>query len=261
MILSADPSKTVLGIYPHPDDAEILCSGTLYLLKKAGWSVHIATVAKGDKGTFDYSREEISRIRKSEGTKAAETIGGTYHCLEFEDIYVMYNRDTINKATSLIRKIKPTIVFTASPSDYMLDHEITSQIAQTACFAAGILNMEVPDEPYLFTPYLFYCDPLEGKDKFGKPVVPSIYVDITNEILIKKKALSCHTSQEYWLLNHQQSEYISSMLRVAEKRGEEVNTKYAEGFRQHLGHGFPQNNILKEILGNLVTENEFINIK
>jgi hypothetical protein len=35
-------------------------------------------------------------------------------------------------------------------------------------------------------------------------------------------------------------------------RGKEINTGYAEGFRQHLGHGYPQNNILKEILGDFV---------
>jgi LmbE family N-acetylglucosaminyl deacetylase len=248
----SDYNKTVLGIFPHPDDAEILCSGTLSMLVKSGWLVHIATVARGDKGTYEYSGDEISNIRKTEGSIAAGMIGAKYHCLEFEDIYLMYNRDTINNATSLIRKIRPSIVFTASPDDYMLDHEITSQISQTACFAAGISNMEIPEETYQFVPYLYYCDPLEGKDKFGNQVLPSLYVDISDEILIKEKALACHKSQEYWLLDHQQSEYLNSMRRFAERRGEEARTKYAEGFRQHLGHGYPQDNILKEILGDLV---------
>lgn len=251
-MISTAFSKTVLGIYPHPDDAEILCSGTLSLLKKAGFSVHIATASRGDKGTYEYSSEEISRIRKSEGTEAARTIGGNYHCLEFEDIYLFYNRESINIATSLIRKIRPLLVFTASPSDYMLDHEITSKIIQTACFACGILNMEISPKPYEFIPYLYYCDPVEGKDKFGNQIIPSMFVDISSEIEIKAKALACHKSQEYWLLNHQQSDYINSMKRFARKRGAESNSKYAEGFRQHLGHGFPQNNILKEILGDLV---------
>ena len=134
----------------------------------------------------------------------------------------------------------------------MLDHEITSQIVQTACFGCGIVNMEVREKPYFFTPYLYYCDPLEGIDKFGNQIIPSIYVDITSEILIKKRALACHKSQQYWLLNHQQSDYLNSMQRFARKRGGEVNKKFAEGFRQHLGHGFPQNNILREILGDVV---------
>ena len=42
------------------------------------------------------------------------------------------------------------------------------------------------------------------------------------------------------------------MIRFSEKRGKEISTNYAEGFRQHLGHGYPQDNILKEILGDFV---------
>jgi hypothetical protein len=42
------------------------------------------------------------------------------------------------------------------------------------------------------------------------------------------------------------------MKRFAELRGKEINTQFAEGFRQHLGHGYPHSNILKELLGDLV---------
>jgi LmbE family N-acetylglucosaminyl deacetylase len=246
--------KNVLGIFAHPDDAEILCAGTLSLLKKAGCSVHIATMALGDKGTAIHTREEITRIRNAEARKSAELIGGTYHCLGFEDVYILYDRETINRTTSLIRKIRPEIVFTASPADYMLDHEITSLIVQTACFSAGIKNMEAEGEPFEPIPFLYYCDPIEGKDKMGAIILPSIYVDITSEIDIKAKMLACHESQQSWLLSHQDSEYILAMKRFSEKRGKEINTEYAEGFRQHLGHGYQHGNILKEILGDSVTK-------
>ncbi|MCK4919739.1 MAG: PIG-L family deacetylase [Bacteroidales bacterium] len=244
--------KTVLGILAHPDDAEILCAGTLSLLKNAGWSVHIATVAMGDKGTARHSRDEIIKIRNAEAKKSAAIIGGTYHCLEIDDIYLFYNRESINKATSLIRKVRPSIVFTSSPSDYMLDHEISSLIAQTGCFCAGIKNMDVKEEPFEPIPSLYYCDPIEGKDKMGELVHPSTYVDISGEIETKTKMLACHESQQSWLLSHQDSEYILAMKQFSEKRGKEINTAYAEGFRQHLGHGYPHDNILKEILGDLV---------
>jgi LmbE family N-acetylglucosaminyl deacetylase len=245
--------KIVLGIFAHPDDAELMCTGVLSLLKKNGWSVHIATLTPGDKGTAEYSREEISRIRKAEAANAAELLEGTYHCLESEDLYILYDRETINKTTALIRTIRPTLVFTASPGDYMIDHEITSMIVQAACFASGVKNMEVIEEPFEPVPYLYYTDPLEGKDKLGNTIQPSVYVDITNEIEIKEKMLACHKSQRDWLkAHHKMDEYILSMKRFAAKRGKEINTRYAEGFRQHLGHAYPQNNILKEILGNLV---------
>lgn len=253
MITDGTLRKSALALFAHPDDAEIMCAGTLSLLRKAGWSVHIATFTPGDKGTSEYTSKEISRIRKAEAAKAAELLDGDYVCLEFEDVYILYNRETINKTTSLIRRIRPAIVITASPADYMIDHEMTSMIVQTACFSSGMKNMEVMEEPFEPVPYLYYSDPMEGKDKLGKPIKPSVYVNITEEIGIKEEMLGCHKSQRDWLkLHHKMDEYILSMKRFAEKRGKEINTKYAEGFRQHLGHGYPQNNILKEILDDLV---------
>jgi LmbE family N-acetylglucosaminyl deacetylase len=244
--------KNVLAIFAHPDDAEIMCAGTLSLLKKQGWEISIATMTPGDKGTENLTRDEISTIRKSEARKSAELIGGTYHCLELKDVYILYNKKSINAATALIRKIKPDIVFTASPQDYMVDHEMTSRIVQTACFACGIKNMDLNIKPFESVPYLFYCDAMEGKDTLGNPVQPTLHVDISAEMPVKEKMLACHESQRSWLLkHHKMDEYILAMKRFAEKRGKEIGTKYAEGFRQHLGHGYPQDNILKETLGKL----------
>jgi LmbE family N-acetylglucosaminyl deacetylase len=243
----------VLGILAHPDDAELMCAGTLSLLRKLGWEVHIATMAPGDKGTAEYTREEISKIRRAEATRAADVIGAYYHCLELEDVYILYNRDSINRTTGLIRSIRPSIVITASPDDYMIDHEVTSSIVQTACFASGIKNMEVDILPFEPVPWLYYCDPMEGKDKFGKPVIPSMFADITHEIEIKEKMLARHESQRNWLLTHHKiDEYILAMKRFAAQRGRQTGVDYAEGFRQHLGHGFPQENILEKLLGDKI---------
>jgi len=242
--------KRVLGLFAHPDDAELMCAGTLSLMQKLGWEIHIATMAPGDKGTAEYNRAEISAIRKAEAKKSAELIGGTYHCLEFEDVYILYDRETINAASALIRKVKPGIVFTASPVDYMVDHEMTSMVAQTACFCCGIKNLEVDKPPFEPVPYLYYCDAMEGKDKLGQPLEPSMYVDISEDMPVKEKMLGCHESQRNWLLeHHKMDEYILAMKRFAAIRGKEIGTEYAEGFRQHLGHGYPQENILQEILG------------
>ena len=249
--------KIVLGIFAHPDDAELMAAGTLSLLKKMGWSIHIATMTPGDKGSAEHTREEISLTRKAEAVRAASLLGGIYHCLEMEDIYLLYDRNSINKTTALIRSVQPDMVITASPADYMVDHEITSMIVQTACFSAGIKNMEV-NEPCIDTmPTLYYCDLMEGKDKLGKPVQPSLYVDITSEIAVKEEMLACHESQRRWLQKHHKiDEYILAMKRFSSQRGEKMGVKYAEGFRQHLGHGYPQVNLLKEVLGGLVKSYE-----
>ena len=246
-------NKTVLGIFAHPDDAEIMAAGTLSLLKKAGWSVHIATMTPGDKGSSEYSRGEISLIRTAEAISSASLLEGSYHCLEFEDIYLMYDRHTINKTTALIRMVKPDMVLTASPADYMGDHEMTSKIVQTACFSSGIKNMEISEPCLENTPALYYCDPMDGRDIMGKDVQPTFYVDITEEMPLKEKMLACHESQRSWLKkHHKMDEYILAMKRFSAKRGAEVNLPYAEGYRQHLGHGYPQENLLQEVLGNLV---------
>ena len=248
-------NKTVMGIFAHPDDTELMCAGTLSLFSKAGWEVHIVTMTPGDKGTADLSREEISRIRRNEAANSALLIGATYHCLEFEDLYITYDRESLNRTTKVIRSAQPSIVFTASPSDYMPDHEITGTIVQAACFASGVKNLEVDTPPYEPVPYLYYSDPMEGKDIYGMPILPSIYVDITSEIGIKEKMLACHASQRDWLMmHHKMDEYILAMKRFSAERGKETGTGFAEGFRQHLGHGFPRNNILKEIFYDLVHE-------
>ncbi len=246
--------KTVLCIEAHPDDAEFLCAGTLALLRERGWQVHIASVTPGDCGTVQYSREEISRIRKAEAAKAAAVLEGTYHCLEADDVFIMYDRPTLVKTIALVRKVRPTIVLTLSPSDYMVDHETASRLAQTACFGCGIVNVETPGAaPFEPIPHLYYADPVEGKDKLGQAIHPSMVVDITGIMPAKESMLCCHESQRHWLLQHHgMDEYVTMMRRLASQRGKLVDAPFAEGFRQHLGHAFPQDNILKKELGNLV---------
>lgn len=247
-------NKTVLAIVAHPDDAEFTCAGTLALLKNKGWHIEMATMTPGDCGSAEHNREEISEIRKKEAASAAKIINANYHCLESDDIFIMYDKPTLLKTISLIRKTKPRIVLTMSPSCYMVDHETTSLLVQTACFSAGIMNIKTDGiAPYNFTPYLYYVDPMEGKDKFGKEVKASTIVDISSVMEIKEKMLKSHKSQRSWLMaHHGMDEYTLTMKELSKKRGTEISTKYGEGFRQHLGHAFPQDNILKQELGELV---------
>lgn len=245
--------KVVLSLGAHPDDAEFLCAGTLALLQQQGWEVHIASLAAGDKGSAVLSREEISRIRRGEGQAAADLLGGQFHCLECEDIYIVYDRETINRATALMRRVKPSLVITTSPSDYMVDHEIASRVTQTACFAAGIKNMEVDEDPFEPVPWLYYMDPVESKDPFGQTVIPGIWVDITSVMETKVDMLCCHASQRDWLMaHHGVDEYVDMMKAGGRLRGREIQRTFAEGFRQHLGHSFPQEDLLKSVLGEWV---------
>src|SRR6266567_9534088 len=101
--------KTALTFLAHPDDAEILCAGTLVRLADAGWEVHIATATPGDCGTMTETRWDISSIRTNEAKKAAALIGATYHCLDERDGLVIYDQAASKKAIDLFRRVAPTL--------------------------------------------------------------------------------------------------------------------------------------------------------
>lgn len=251
-----DPNKTVLCIVAHPDDAEFQCAGTLALLAEKGWKIVIATMTPGQAGSAVLGPDEISEIRRAESRNSVALLNGTYYCLESEDVFITYDRPTLLKAIELIRIVKPTIVFTTSQSDYMIDHEVAGKIAMTACLAAGIPNIKIDGtNPYPVIPNLYYCEPVQGVDIYGKEIKSDIHVDITSKIDIKEKMLKCHKSQRDWLLKISKvDDYIMDMLKFSRAEGKEINREYAEGFRQHLGFGYPSDNILKSELGELVFE-------
>jgi len=240
----------------HPDDAEFLCAGTLALLHERGWEVHIATMTPGDCGSMRHSRDEISRIRRAEAAESAAVLDGRYHCLECEDAFIVYDKPTLLKAIEVVRRVGPTIVFALSPQDYSHDHEKASEVAQAACFAAGVPNIAIDGVELLGSiPYLYYLDAVDGVDRFGNGIAPSIVVDITAVMETKEKMLCCHDSQRSWLKSHHGiDEYVIAMKRLSKERGRLIGLEYGEGFRQHLGHSYPRENILKSELGDLVFE-------
>lgn len=247
---------TVVSVLAHPDDAEFLCAGVLTRLKREhGWQVHIASMTPGDCGSVEMSAEEISRIRRAEGGAAAGRIGATYHCLEERDLLVFYNEQALEKVVRLLRLVRPTLVLTHSPADYMLDHEMTSTVVRAACFAAPIPNLfrdrgHAP--PLEHIPHLYYCDPIEGKDPLGHEVLPSFGVDITSVIEEKTGMLAAHVSQRSWLQRqHGMDQYITAMRDWSAERGNMVGVQFAEGYRQHLGHSYPQSDLLGDTLGRL----------
>ncbi len=246
--------KAVLAVGAHPDDVEFLCAGTLALLKEKGWEIHIATLTAGDKGSVKHTSAEIAAIRKNEAAQSAKILDAGYDCLDGEDMFLMYNKEFIIRLTKLIRRVRPKLVLNMSPTDYHPDHETSSRLTITSCFAAGIKLLQTDDvEPYYEIPHLYYMDTLDGRDNFGNPIKPGIIVDISSTIDIKEKMLACHSSQRDWLREHHGvDEYIITMKNISELRGKMINGGYGEGFRQHLGHAFPQDDILKEELRDLV---------
>ena len=249
-------AKRVLALGAHPDDVEFLCAGTLALLRLKGWEVHIGTMTAGDCGSDCLSAAEISAIRRVEAANAAAVLEGEYHCLECRDGLIAYDGETNFKTVALVRKVRPNLIIALSPHDYMIDHEVASALARNAAFMAGVPNWKTePYPPFRPVPHLYYADPLEMKDLYGTPIVPTTLVDISSAIETKSQMLVCHASQRDWLLKqHGIDEYIDSMLEMGQYRGRIIRARYAEGFRQHRGHGYPQDNLLAAELGELAHE-------
>jgi LmbE family N-acetylglucosaminyl deacetylase len=245
-------TRTVLAVGAHPDDVEILCAGTLALLHAKGWNVECATMTPGDCGSTTRTRADISAIRKKEAATSAALLNGNYRCLECDDIFIAYDRPTLLKVITLVRQIRPAIVFTMSPEDHMIDHEMTSALVRTACFSAAMKNIQTDGiEPFPGIPHLYYMDPMEGKDALGRVVSPTTIVDISSTIGRKEQMFLCHESQLSWLTaHHGVDEYMDSMKALSTMRGKMVGVRFAEGFRQHLGHAYPQDDILiRELSG------------
>jgi len=246
--------KVAIAILAHPDDAEFLCAGTFTrLIREHGWAVHIASMTAGDCGSMLYPPVEIAWVRRKEGVTAASVIGGTFHCLEERDLRVMYNEPTVEKVVDLLSRVRADVVFTHSPDDYHPDHEATSKIVRTATFAAPIPNFMFgrhAHPPLEHIPHLYYCDPLEGKDIFGREVPPNFCVDISEVIEVKEQMLASHASQRDWLMKHHGVDnYLISMRETSKVQGDRIGVKFAEGFRQHLGHSYPQDNLIGKLLG------------
>lgn len=249
-------TQTVLAIMAHPDDIEFNCAGTLRLLVERGWTLGCATTCGGDLGAPTGTRDAIRSRRFEESQAAAKALGGSYRWAGINDLEVHYCPQQLQMVTDIIRHFQPSIVITHSPECYMLDHEETSKLVRMACFAAGIpLYDSGKGQPTANgVPALYYVDPLDGIDKFGNPVKASFHVNIESTFTCRQQALACHASQREWLkAHHGIDNYLDAGESLAREAGQIAGFPLAEGFRQHLGHGYPKCNTLAAALDGLTT--------
>lgn len=243
----------ILAIHAHPDDLELQCAGTLLKLKQSGCSIVMATMTPGDCGSAELGCEEIAAVRRAEAKRSADLLGAEYLCLEFRDLSIVHDNDSRRRVTEVVRRVRPDLVITAPPVDYMSDHEITSRLVRDACFNASCPNYVTqqwdPAPAHTKVPHLYYVDAIEGTDWYGHTLPVDFIVDISETFEKKIEMLACHDSQRSWLRRqHGLDEYLDGCRRWSAARGKERGVAYGEAFTQHRGHPYPHDNRLRELV-------------
>jgi LmbE family N-acetylglucosaminyl deacetylase len=244
---------TIVAIHAHPDDIEFLAAGTLAGLSRRGIRVILATMTAGDCGTVAQDAEEISQIRVREAASSAALVGARYYCLGFKDMAIFSDDPSRRRITEFLRAIRPTIVITSSPEDYMADHEATAILVRDACFAAALPNYatrhQTPATPLPEIPALYFMDPIGGVDRYQREVIPDFVVDIEENFDLKIAMLMEHKSQKEWLrVRHGIDNYVSIMQKWTRERGALAGIRIGEGFRQYKGHPYPQDERLQDLV-------------
>jgi N-acetylglucosamine malate deacetylase 1 len=249
----AEPCAIAIGA--HPDDIEFMMAGTLLLLKKSGYQTHYLNVSTGSCGSLVHGPRALRRIRRREAMKAAAILGAEFHKSHADDLEIVYSVRLLRRLAAVIRKVRPTIILTHSPQDYMEDHTNTCRLTLTAVFARGIPNFVTTPRAraWMGDATVYHAMPHGLCDQLRQRIMPGAFVDTQSVQENKLAALACHESQHGWL---QVSQGMNSYLRQMEDVAREVGAlsrrfRVAEGWRRHSHMGFcsPTADPLRDALG------------
>jgi LmbE family N-acetylglucosaminyl deacetylase len=224
----------VLGVFAHPDDAEICAGGTLARWAAAGREVHLLVLTNGDRGSQDpaRSREELAETRRAETEAAAAILGlASTRILSVHD-GELENTAAVREAVARrVREVRAETLLSCDPTSVFFenryynhsDHRNAGWIALDGVFPGS-------GNPHFFTEHL--DEGLEVQDVhdvwLGWTNEPNRTESVDAESFRKKvDALGAHASQisegiAYW------DEMLSKEAREA---GERVGAEFAEDFR------------------------------
>jgi N-acetylglucosamine malate deacetylase 1 len=217
----------VLVIAPHADDETLGMGGTIARLASEGHEVVVAVVTgHGMDGPHPlWPRSTWTRVR-AEARLAADTLGVAE--LIFEEIPAVLVADQpvwkLNRATqALVARVAPDVLYAPFPFDLHKDHREIFHSVSVAWRTASPLGRrireiycyEVPSETHLNIPYV--------EQGFS----PSCWVDISNHVKIKLRALACYESQ---IRPSPDARSISAAEALATWRGAQIGTAAAEAF-------------------------------
>lgn len=220
----------ILVIVAHPDDEVLGCGGTIAKLKKEENKIFCLFLGQGKSARYPVSPKNKKKIKnekivlKKETQQSAKILGISK--IFYEDFpdqqYETIPLIKIVKSIENVKKqIRPDIVFTHHAGDLNLDHQITLKAVLTACrpikgeTVKEIYSFEVPSSTEWGVP--------KRKDCF----VPNIFIDISETLLKKIKAMGCYKSErkEY---PHPRS--LKAIKIIAQRWGTVVSKNFVEAF-------------------------------
>ena len=164
----------ILALGAHPDDIEIFMYGLASIYKKEGNEVYTIIATDGSKGGSKEG-ELLSQKREKEAIAGLEKLSmPTFLNLPDGELGEEPNHRKVIKDN--IFKIMPDLIITHSEHDYHSDHRALSFLTRS------VVSHYVP---------ILYCDTLMGVN-FN----PNFYIDITEHLELKKKAVLKHKTQK-----------------------------------------------------------------
>lgn len=194
--------KTVLAVGAHADDVELAVGGTIASLRRGGARVVMVVVSLPG----DYKQ------RMGEAKAAASILGCELRVLMPDATRRIEDLKSYELVAMIDREVKeqqPAAMFTHGPSEFHRDHVLVHE----ACVSSQRLSYFD-----FFTYHPNFCRPVPV------PFHPRAYVDITETIDTKMRAIGAHQSQ--FKCRGLSTEIYRDIARL---NGRMVGVQYAEG--------------------------------
>lgn len=222
--------ERVLAVVAHPDDAELLCAGTLARAREDGAEIGICVLCRGDKGQPNKAVANLSVVRRKEMTAAAKLLGAKLYPGQNLDGLLFDGASQRVKLVEIYRQFKPTLVLAHALEDYHPDHRSAGVLAEAASWFSASRGYKTHSTALTSPPALWWMDTINMSD-----FTPGFYVDISRYIQLKMQMLACHKSQ-LQRANDSDFSSLSELLRIqSQARGAQAGVAAAEAFRAHQG--------------------------
>lgn len=223
--------QRLLVLSPHADDEAFGCAGTIAKVKKLGGEAYIMLFSVGDLAQYDSGGKVVKgSLREEEFRQTAQLLGVDGWDLIYRDAETHLRLETIPRREMIhvieqsssvsLEKIKPTMVALPAVS-YNQDHCAVFEAGFTAC------RPGTPGVKHFPPTVLVYDNPTLFWNMERQKFHANFYVDISEFLDIKLKALSMHQSQQKPSLHHCSPENLENLVRL---RGSEISVEAAEAF-------------------------------